>query len=209
MEGGKLPPRGFGFRDPPLSGGRSFTSCMEISAMSEITLSTTVEELVASFSFSSISQLEAHLKKFGKKSSGGSDPQVQEYMDRIAELVLKRKSETMPYKTGGLVAMLDGIVKSSDPVLEAERKRVHSLIGKALKGLAELAFLDKRCNGNNHAHTYYVWTGAEYGDSPKSEEQETETQASDSGEEIKTEEVKTESVEESKPKARVRRKNKA
>ena len=177
--------------------------------MGVITAETTVADLVPAFGFSSIAQLEAHLKKFGKKSSGGSDPQVQEYMDRIAELVLKRKSETMPYKTGGLVAMLDGIVKSSDPVLEAERKRVHALIGKALKGLAEIAFLDKRCNVNNHAHTYYVWTGAEYGTPDKSEEKETETQTQDSGEEVKTEEVKTESVEESKPKARVRRKNKA
>ena len=182
--------------------------------MGVITAETTVADLVPAFGFSSIAQLEAHLKKFGKKSSGGTDPEVQTYMDRIAERVLERKSETMPYRTGGLVAMLDGIVKSSDPVLEAERKRVHSLIGKALKGLAEIAFLDKRCNGRNHAHTYYVWTGADYGTPEKSEEQETETQVPETVDsvetgEIKTEEVKAESVEESKPKARVRRKNKA
>ena len=177
--------------------------------MGVITAETTVADLVPAFGFSSIAQLEAHLKKFGKKSSGGTDPEVQTYMDRIAELVLNRKSETMPYRTGNLVLMLDGIAKSSDPVLEAERKRVHALIGRALKGLVEIAFLDRRCKGNNHAHTYYVWTGTEYGTPEKSEEQETETQVPETVDSVKTEEVKTESVEDSKPKARVRRKNKA
>jgi len=179
--------------------------------MGVITAETTVADLVPAFGFSSIAQLEAHLKKFGKKSSGGTDPEVQTYMDRIAnEIVLKRRSEVMKYRTGNLVGQLDGLFSGSGcDETERERRRVHGIVSKALKGLVELAFLDKRCNGSNAAHTYYVWTGAEYGSSEKTEEQETETQVADSGEEIKTEEVKTETVEESKPKARVRRKNKA
>lgn len=179
--------------------------------MGVITAETTVADLVPAFGFSSIAQLEAHLNKFGKKSSSGTDPEVQTYMDRIAnEVILKRRSEVMKYRTGNLVGQLDGLFSGSGcEETERERRRVHGIVSKALKGLVELAFLDKRCNGSNAAHTYYVWTGAEYVTPEKSEEQETETQVPETVDSVETEEVKTESVEDSKPKARVRRKNKA
>ena len=127
--------------------------------MSDITMSTTVADLVTAGLISSTQELERLLKRKSKKPSGQTDAEVQEFADRIFALVEKRGSETIKWKTGNLVGQLEGLFSGSGcEETERERRRVHGQVSKALKLLTSQGVLEKP-QVTNATRSHYLWTG--------------------------------------------------
>ena len=164
--------------------------------MSEITLTTTVADLVAAGLITSPTQLESILKR--KSKSKVSDPMIQETAGKILELI-NSKPVGPKWKTGALNAMLFGMIKGISD--ETERRNHHGLISKALKSLAADGLIEKPYV-SNAAHSYYLrMEGVE---APQ-----VEVLSLPLHEEEIIEAVIVEEVVEVKPKARVRKAKKS
>ena len=121
--------------------------------MSEITLSTSVAELVAAGHVKSLEHLKALLSK--PKTSGSVDQEVLDIAQQITDK-FDGVSDTFRWRTGNVVAVLFGLVSGSGcQVVETERKLRHGQVSKALKLLSEQGVAIKH-SGSNAAHTYYT-----------------------------------------------------
>lgn len=173
--------------------------------MADITAQTTVEELVSSFGFSSIAQLEMHLKRFKSKSSS-VDAEVSETAVKVFEKI-SAGSVSRKWKTSDFVGMLFGLFSGSGcDETEKERRRVHAIVSKSLRFLTEQGQILK-VQGANAAHTRYTqnpdYVVPVQAEESKGEEEKTESQADNKVEE----EVNAQGdSQDQKPKARVRKK---
>ena len=164
--------------------------------MSEITLSTTVAELVAAGLITSPTQLESILKR--KSKSKVSDPMIQETAGKVLEAINSRPVGAK-WKTGILNQIVFGMIKGISD--ETERRHHHGIISKALKSLFENGLIDKP-PVTNAAHSYYLrMEGVE---APQ-----VEVLSLPLHEEEIIEAVIVEEVVEVKPKARVRKSKKS
>jgi DNA-binding HxlR family transcriptional regulator len=164
--------------------------------MSEITLSTTVAELVAAGLITSPTQLESILKR--KSQSKVSDPMIQETAGKVLEAINSRPVGAK-WKTGILNQIVFGMIKGISD--ETERRHHHGIISKALKSLAADGLIDKP-PVTNAAHSYYLrMEGVE---APQ-----VEVLSLPLHEEEIIEAVIVEEVVEVKPKARVRKSKKS
>ena len=118
--------------------------------MSEITLSTTVAELVAAGLITSPTQLESILKR--KSKSSVSDPMIQETAGKVLEAINSRPVGAK-WKTGILNQIVFGMIKGISD--ETERRHHHGIISKALKELSSKGLIDKPYV-SNAAHSYYL-----------------------------------------------------
>lgn len=164
--------------------------------MSEITLSTTVADLVAAGLITSPTQLESILKR--KSKSKVSDPMIQETAGKVLEAINSRPVGAK-WKTGILNQIVFGMIKGISD--ETERRHHHGIISKALKSLAADGLIDKP-PVTNAAHSYYLrMEGVE---APQ-----VEVLSLPLHEEEIIEAVIVEEVVEVKPKARVRKSKKS
>ena len=160
--------------------------------MSEITLSTTVAELVAAGLITSPTQLESILKR--KSKSKVSDPMIQETAGKVLEAINSRPVGAK-WKTGILNQIVFGMIKGISD--ETERRHHHGIISKALKSLAAEGLIEKP-PVTNAAHSYYLRSNVEA------------PQVEVLGLPLHEEEVaEAVIVEEVKPKARVRKSKKS
>ena len=162
--------------------------------MSEITLSTTVAELVAAGLITSPTQLESILKR--KSKSKVSDPMIQETAGKVLEAINSRPVGAK-WKTGILNQIVFGMIKGISD--ETERRHHHGIISKALKSLAADGLIEKPAV-TNAAHSYYLRSNVE------TPQVEVEVLGLPLHEEEVVEAV---IVEEVKPKARVRKSKKS
>lgn len=183
--------------------------------MSDITASTTAAELVTAFGFSSLTQMEAYLKRHQTKASGSkeSDAEVVEMATQVFAVISERGSTSQTWKSGPLTTIISKgeLIKENDfdPELKRRRFAMHALIGKALKHLHEEGVLDKP-EVKSAAHTHYkLIEGATFGS--QAEPEILGLPGPVESEEIVDAEIVeevAETQEAPKPKARVRRKNK-
>ena len=162
--------------------------------MTDITVSTSVAELVAAGHIKSLEHLKALLSKANRKP-GSLDPEVEKVVVLVEEKI-NGASDSIRWKTGTLNLALFGLFSGSGcETHEAERKMRHRQIGQALKFLSESGRLVKN-SAKNACHTSYSKI--------KTPDPVPETPETPETPEVKTPETVT--VEEAKPKARVRRK---
>lgn len=167
--------------------------------MSEITLSTTVADLVAAGLITSPTQLESILKR--KSKSKVSDPMIQETAGKVLEAINSRPVGAK-WKTGVLNQIVFGMIRGISD--ETERRHHHGIISKALKSLAADGLIEKP-PVTNAAHSYYLrMEGVE---APQVETQVLGLPLHEEEEEEIIEAVIVEEVvvETPKPKARVRK----
>lgn len=166
--------------------------------MSEITLSTTVADLVAAGLITSPTQLESILKR--KSKSKVSDPMIQETAGKVLEAINSRPVGAK-WKTGILNQIVFGMIKGISD--ETERRHHHGIISKALKSLAADGLIDKP-QVTNAAHSYYLRI-----EGVEAPQVETQVLGLPLHEEEVVEAVIVEEVVEVKPKARVRKSKKS
>jgi DNA-binding HxlR family transcriptional regulator len=166
--------------------------------MSEITLSTTVADLVAAGLITSPTQLESILKR--KSKSKVSDPMIQETAGKVLEAINSRPVGAK-WKTGILNQIVFGMIKGISD--ETERRHHHGIISKALKSLAADGLIDKP-HVTNAAHSYYLRI-----EGVEAPQVETQVLGLPLHEEEVVEAVIVEEVVEVKPKARVRKSKKS
>ena len=118
--------------------------------MTDITLSTSVADLVAAGLIKSPEQLKALLTK--KTQSSGSDPEHEMLCARVLETINAGPSNAK-WKTGVLNQVIFGMIKGISD--ETERVSHHARIGKALKSLAEQGLINKP-DVSNAAHSFYL-----------------------------------------------------
>jgi len=166
--------------------------------MSEITLSTTVADLVAAGLITSPTQLESILKR--KSKSKVSDPMIQETAGKVLEAINSRPVGAK-WKTGILNQIVFGMIKGISD--ETERRHHHGIISKALKSLAADGLIEKP-SVTNAAHSYYLRI-----EGVEAPQVETQVLGLPLHEEEVVEAVIVEEVVEVKPKARVRKSKKS
>lgn len=166
--------------------------------MSEITLSTTVADLVAAGLITSPTQLESILKR--KSKSKVSDPMIQETAGKVLEAINSRPVGAK-WKTGILNQIVFGMIKGISD--ETERRHHHGIISKALKSLAADGLIEKP-PVTNAAHSYYLRI-----EGVEAPQVETQVLGLPLHEEEVVEAVIVEEVVEVKPKARVRKSKKS
>lgn len=175
--------------------------------MGDITSKTTAAELVAAFGFSSLAQMEAHLKRHKTKGSGSksSDTAVVEMAEQVFAVISESGSTARPWKSGTLTTLISKgeLIKENDfdPELKKRRYAMHALIGKALKHLHAEGVLEKP-EVRSAAHTHYkLIEGATFGSQAEPEV------LGLPGPVVSEEIIDAEIVEEvaEKPKARVRK----
>lgn len=174
--------------------------------MTDITLSTSVAELVAAGHVKSLQQLKALLSK-SKSSSSSIDEEVLEVGRKVLQ-AMKGASDTRRWRTGDLVGMLFGLFSGSGcETTEAERKMRHRQVSKALKHLSNEGQILK-ISGANAAHTRYRvnpdYVEPQVPDTQTSDPAETQTDDSPADDSQKVETVEPDTA--SKPKPRVRKK---
>ena len=118
--------------------------------MTDITLSTSVADLVAAGLIKSPEQLGALLTKKSRASSSGPEHEI--LCTRILETIDKGPSGAK-WKTGVLNQVIFGMIKGISE--ESERVQHHARIGKALKSLASDGLIN-RPHVTNAAHSFYM-----------------------------------------------------
>ena len=162
--------------------------------MSEITLSTSVADLVAAGLVKSPEALVRLLKrpKSGRQMSETDQAEHEMLCEKILETIDSAQSGAR-WKTGVLNQVIFGMIKGIS--CETERKTSHGRISKALKELASKGLIEKP-RVTNAAHSYYLRVEGPKGlPLHETEEAQVETEV----------EVEVQVVEAPKPKARVRK----
>lgn len=168
--------------------------------MSEITLSTSVADLVAAGLIASPEALVRLLKrpKSGRQMSETDQAEHEMLCEKILETIDSAQSGAR-WKTGVLNQVIFGMIKGISD--ETERKTSHGRISKALKELASNGLIEKPYV-SNAAHSYYLKVEGQKA-LPLHEREEAQVET-----EVEVE-VEVQVIETPKPKARVRKSKKS